>query len=72
MKYLVLFVVVVVGLMVFKRSQQRPIHRTGKRKALAPPEPMHACQHCGVHVPASRCVWKGERPYCCSEHARLG
>ena len=71
MKYLVLFVVVIVGLMVFKRSQ-RPIHRTGRPKELAPPEPMHACQHCGVHVPASRCVWKGDRPYCCSEHARLG
>lgn len=72
MKYLVLFVVVIVGLMLFKKSQRHPAPGPRKPKVLARPELMHACQHCGVHVPASRCVWKGDKPYCCSEHARLG
>ena len=73
MKYLVLFVVVIVGLMLFKKSQQqRSAPGVRKSTQLPAPEPMHACRHCGVHVPQCRCVWKGDKPYCCSDHARLG
>jgi len=74
MKYLVLFAVVVVGLMLIKKSQQpRPTHRPrppqGKPQ---PPEAMLPCAHCGVHAPSSRCVWRDGKPYCSEEHARLG
>ncbi len=74
MKYLLLFVVAIVGLLLHKR--QRALHRqppSREARRLRPPEPMHACSHCGVHVPASRCVWDAQRrPYCCAEHARQG
>ena len=76
MKYLLLFVVVIVGLMLHKRQRAaREAMPRGERdpQRLRAPEPMHACTLCGVHVPASRCVWDAQqRPYCCAEHARRG
>ncbi len=76
MKYLLLFIVVIVGLMLHKKrraaEEQLPQDRR-RAQRLSPPEPMHACTRCGVHVPASRCVWDAQRrPYCCAEHARQG
>jgi uncharacterized protein len=72
MKYLVLFAVVIVGLLLIKKSQQpRPLHRPKPDKP-QPPEAMLPCAHCGVHAPASRCVWRDGKPYCSEEHARLG
>ena len=73
MKYLVLFVVVIVGLMLIKRAQQprtvRPPQPTPKPQI---PEAMLPCAHCGVPSPASRCVWRDGKPFCSDEHARLG
>lgn len=75
MKYLVLFVVVIVGLMVIKKSQREKeaaLRRARQPKPLPPPEPMLACTRCGVHTPRSRCVWRDGKPYCSEDHARLG
>jgi uncharacterized protein len=74
MKYLVLFAVVVVGLMLIKKSQQAgqaPAPKSSRKPPQAP-EAMLPCTCCGVHAPASRCVWRDGKPYCCDEHARLG
>ncbi|MGC9162249.1 MAG: PP0621 family protein [Thiomonas sp.] len=74
MKYLVLFVVVIVGLMLIKKQQQgtRMPPPGSPRKPPQVPEAMLPCAHCGVHLPASRCVWRDGKPYCSEEHARLG
>lgn len=74
MKYLVLFVVVIVGLMLIKKAQQpgRPQVRPPRKSEPQPPERMLACARCGAHAPASRCVWRDGKPYCSEEHARLG
>ncbi|MBN2691674.1 MAG: hypothetical protein JXR43_07430 [Burkholderiaceae bacterium] len=74
MKYLVLFVVVIVGLMLIKKSQQSKGVQPPKpqRKTPQVPEAMLPCAHCGVHSPASRCVMRDGKPYCSEEHARLG
>ena len=77
MKYLVLFVVVIVGLMLIKKSQQAkgvqpPKPPKPPRKPPQVPEAMLPCAHCGVHSPASRCVMRDGKPYCSEEHARLG
>ncbi len=76
MKYLLLFIVVIVGLMLHKkqRGASESLSRAQRdAQRLRAPEPMHACTRCGVHVPASRCVWDAQqRPYCCAEHARQG
>ena len=74
MKYLVLFVVVIVALMLIKKSQQARTVRPPKPTPKPPqiPEAMLPCAHCGVHSPASRCVWRDGKPFCSDEHARLG
>ena len=75
MKYLLIFLVVIVVLMLHKknRASQQPLREQRKAQRLSAPEPMHACTRCGVNVPASRCVWDAQqRPYCCAEHARQG
>lgn len=75
MKYLLIFIVVIVVLMLHKknRASQHPVQQARKAQRLSAPEPMHACTRCGVNVPASRCVWDAQqRPYCCAEHARQG
>lgn len=74
MKYLVLFVVVIVGLMLIKKSQQpRSVRQPpSPNKPPQVPEAMLPCAHCGVPSPASRCVWRDGKPYCSDEHARLG
>jgi len=74
MKYLVLFVVVIVGLMLIKKSQQTKGVQPPRppRKPPQVPEAMLPCAHCGVHSPASRCVMRDGKPYCSEEHARLG
>ena len=72
MKYLVLFVVVIVGLMLVKKAQQPTRPQAPRKTEPQPPERMLACAHCGAHAPASRCVWRDGKPYCSEEHARLG
>ncbi len=76
MKYLLLFVVVIVGLMLHKKqraARHAVASQAAQARRLRAPEPMHACTRCGVHVPASRCVWDAQQhPYCCAEHARQG
>jgi uncharacterized protein len=66
-KYLVLFVVAIVALTLLKRQRPDARPRPAPRA-----EPMHACARCGVNVPASACSWRGDKPYCCADHARLG
>jgi uncharacterized protein len=45
----------------------------GAGRALAPPEAMVDCAHCGVHLPASEAVRdEAARPYCGAEHRRAG
>lgn len=42
---------------------------TPKRKRDARSEPMLACGHCGVYLPASEVVADASgRPYCCEAH----
>ncbi len=73
MKYLIVFIVVIGVLLLLKRGQQRDRHRRPPAGAShAEPEQMLPCRHCGVHLPASRCVWRDGEPYCCAEHADMG
>lgn len=76
MKYLLIFIVAIVALMLHKKNRAASDQLSRQRREgqrLSPPEPMHACTYCGVNVPASRCVWDAQqRPFCCAEHARKG
>jgi uncharacterized protein len=43
------------------------------RRAVAPPEAMVDCAHCGLHLPASEAVRDtAARTFCCSAHAEAG
>lgn len=44
----------------------------GREAASGAPEPMVACAHCGVHLPAAESLAGDGRYYCCEEHRRLG
>jgi uncharacterized protein len=52
-----------------RASQSRP-----PQAGAAPPEaatasePMVRCAHCGVHLPRSTALPRGEHYYCCEEH----
>ena len=70
MKYLIAFAVAIAALLLLKRGQRA--RGSDAATPRAGPEPMHPCRHCGVHVPASRCVWRDGEPYCSAEHAELG
>nr|WP_281357684.1 PP0621 family protein [Aromatoleum diolicum] len=45
---------------------------SGRPRALAEPERMLGCEHCGLHVPESEGVRDGDAFFCCDEHRRLG
>lgn len=44
--------------------------QAGKPRALGEPEPMLACDQCGVHVPESEGVREADAFFCCEEHRR--
>ena len=47
--------------------------RARDRRALAPPEAMIDCAHCGLHLPASKALRDAAgRPFCCAEHRDAG
>ena len=71
MKYLIAFAVDIAALLLLKRGQRQRERDIGTPRERGP-EPMLPCRHCGVHVPASRCIWRDGEPYCSAEHADLG
>lgn len=86
MKYL-LVVAVVVGvlwLLAVQRRRERarddrpgPVPRHGAAPPgagarAAPPSPMVACAHCGVHLPRPDALERDELPYCSAEHRAAG
>ena len=74
MKYLVLLVVLVVAFGIWRSRRANDAAATADRapRALALPQDMLACAHCGVHVPQAEALLSGAHAYCCAEHQRLG
>lgn len=71
MKYLLLIVVVGVLLWLMVGRRKRA---PGRASATPPgPQPMLACAHCGVHLPAPDARFDAERrPYCSEAHRLAG
>ncbi|MFM1879882.1 MAG: hypothetical protein RLZZ344_116 [Pseudomonadota bacterium] len=76
----ILIVVVLVGLALWmlRRALGRPGQKTPpaprqtkKESRQSGPKTLDliACRHCGLHLPRSEAVWRGERSYCSEAHA---
>lgn len=73
-KYLLVIAVVAVFYLYWKK-QRRSIQTPPPAAAtkLAPPQPMVACSHCGLHLPAhDALIDTRQQPYCCEAHRNLG
>ncbi|GAB4180015.1 MAG: hypothetical protein Fur0039_24540 [Rhodocyclaceae bacterium] len=56
----------------FKGSKRRSGTRGGPGgRGERSPERMVSCAHCGVHLPESEAVKRGQSYFCCDEHRRL-
>jgi uncharacterized protein len=71
-KLLLLILLAIVGWLVFKALNRPSRQDRSDQPAGQSPEPMVKCAHCGIHLPQSEGLAKGERYYCCEEHRRLG
>ncbi|MCK0510555.1 PP0621 family protein [Aromatoleum buckelii] len=77
MRNLLIFILVLVVIWWVRRALSKPRgsdpraagRRGGPKNA---PEPMLACDQCGVHVPESEGVHDDNGFFCCEEHRRLG
>jgi len=69
---LLLFLLILVGIYLLRRTLVRPpASRRGGETARpdAPPvERMVECAHCGLHVPESEAVAEMGRSFCCEAH----
>lgn len=51
---------------------QRKNEAAARERANVRRELVISCAHCGVYVPSSEAVKRGDRIYCSEEHARAG
>lgn len=72
MKYLVLFIVLVIAVGVW-RSKREPA-QPKRTPPAAPPKPqdMVACAHCGLHLPHNDAIVRHGVAYCSADHLRAG
>ncbi|MDI9854516.1 PP0621 family protein [Comamonas sp. 17RB] len=74
MKYLLVIAVVAVFYLYWKKQRQslRP-PAPPSQPTLAPPQPMVACAHCGLHLPQRDALNDAQQQsYCCEAHRKLG
>lgn len=74
MKYLLVIAVVAVFYLYWKKQRQslRP-PAPPSQPTLAPPQPMVACAHCGLHLPQRDALSDAQQQSYCSEaHRKLG
>ena len=74
MKYLLVIAVVAVFYLHWKKQRQSLRPPTPPAKpTLAPPQPMVACAHCGLHLPqGDALIDTRQHPYCCEAHRQRG
>lgn len=72
-KFLLTLLVVVIGVKLWLGRHQRPAAGRRTPAAPPPPQPMVACERCGVHLPrADAFIDDRGQLFCGPEHRRLG
>lgn len=70
MKYLLVLAMVAVAFWYWSKGRRQAVQERQRPAApLQPPESMHSCAWCNVHVPQGEIVWHEGVPYCCAQHA---
>lgn len=77
MKYVVLFIVMVVAIGVWRGRRRGDAAPDEERRAppRTPPESPQdivACARCGMHIPRTEALMLGSKAYCCAEHRQEG
>lgn len=74
MKYLVLFIVLVVAIGVWRGRRQGDAASPPQPERAPPPGPQDivACARCGMHIPRTEALVLGSQAYCCAEHRQQG
>ena len=79
MKYLLVFVVVMVGFWIWRQGRREDIRRRsrmaprpGPPPAVGPPQAMVRCAHCGLHLPATDALPGPGGVYCSPAHRHAG
>ena len=75
MSKLLLFLLILVGIYLFRRSVLRPPGQAPRMGSAPPPESDRAermieCAHCGLHVPESEAVAGDGLTFCSEAHRR--
>ncbi len=72
MKYLIVFAVIAVVYALWRSQRSTPPDKgAAPRSNTANPQDMVRCAHCGLHLPESEALRRGERSYCCRSHQDL-
>ena len=77
MKFVIVLGVLLVGVWLWRRARRPDEDREPPAAPPAPaahqttPAAMVACQHCGMHLPASDALRGARGSYCSAEHRRL-
>jgi uncharacterized protein len=69
-RYLLLAVAIWALFILLRHLLKRPEKRRPEERPI--PENMVACARCGIHLPESEALKKGDLYFCCREHMRLG
>lgn len=74
MKFLIWFIIILVGLTATRLFNARQARRTAPQPAKTDSgaEHMVRCARCGIYLPRSEALLIGKRTWCCEDHARLG
>ena len=65
---LIFLIVVVAGAWWLLKRYVRSLHET-EAPPVKPSEDMVRCMRCGVHLPRSESIVRGENAFCCEDHA---
>lgn len=80
MKYLLVLAVLLIAIHIWRRNRREDMRERMQSRpqaprrpgAIAPPQDMARCAHCGLHLPLSDAIRGSDGVYCSVAHQRAG